>query len=334
MCSSECQKERKKQKKLEWDNKNKDNIIKSKLKTYKNNNCLFCNANFVKKNKKQIFCSSDCRLKYWRINKKDKKPIFQKKCNVCGLMFTPKNNSQKYCSDICSKENQKFLHKKYREENKIKYKKCISCGALFRIKSINQKYCTSTCRINTYKKKSKIYYSKPSVRKRRLEYAKEYGKEWYIKNKESKNLKNKEWYVNNRDKVNKYRRDRTKSSPDITLKNNIRGQVGKAIKNKNFKTFELLNYTSEDLKLHLELKFKEGMTWDNYGKLWHIDHIKPVASFNFIKKDGTHNIPQIKKCWALKNLQPLWVSENCSKGAKYNKNGKIINFRKSKRKGI
>ena len=51
------------------------------------------------------------------------------------------------------------------------------------------------------------------------------------------------------------------------------------------------------------------MTWDNHGK-WHIDHIKPCASFDLLHKK------QQRKCFYYKNLQPLWAQENLSKGAK------------------
>jgi len=46
----------------------------------------------------------------------------------------------------------------------------------------------------------------------------------------------------------------------------------------------------------------------------HIDHIKPVASFNYT----TTECVDFKKCWALKNLQPLWATDNLSKGSLWN----------------
>jgi hypothetical protein len=56
------------------------------------------------------------------------------------------------------------------------------------------------------------------------------------------------------------------------------------------------------------------MTWDNYGQ-WHIDHIKPVALFEFDSTDD----PGFRDCWTLDNLQPLWALDNLRKGNKYNK---------------
>ena len=65
---------------------------------------------------------------------------------------------------------------------------------------------------------------------------------------------------------------------------------------------------------HLEKQFKEGMTWNNYGYYgWHIDHIRPVSSFNF----NSYDDPEFKECWALSNLQPLWGKENISKKDKF-----------------
>ena len=73
------------------------------------------------------------------------------------------------------------------------------------------------------------------------------------------------------------------------------------------KTKTLIGCTSIELKAHLEKQFKEGMTWENYGK-WHVDHIVPCASFNF-------SIPEEHyKCLNYKNLQPLWAEENIKKG--------------------
>jgi len=53
------------------------------------------------------------------------------------------------------------------------------------------------------------------------------------------------------------------------------------------------------------------MTWSNYGKGWHIDHIKPCASFDL------SNPEQQKICFHYTNLQPLWAIDNIKKGAKF-----------------
>jgi len=53
------------------------------------------------------------------------------------------------------------------------------------------------------------------------------------------------------------------------------------------------------------------MSWDNYGSYWHIDHIRPCASFDLTDPE------QQKDCFDFTNLQPLEAKENIRKGAKY-----------------
>lgn len=79
------------------------------------------------------------------------------------------------------------------------------------------------------------------------------------------------------------------------------------------RTEDLLGYSFEELKAHLERQFVGRMSWANYGRDgWHIDHIVPVASFNLETPDD----PAFKACWALSNLRPLWGKENHEKHAK------------------
>lgn len=74
---------------------------------------------------------------------------------------------------------------------------------------------------------------------------------------------------------------------------------------------KLVGYSVNDLIDHLESRFHEGMTWDNYGA-WHIDHIRPIDSFNYLSPEDE----EFRECWALQNLQPLWALENMRKGSK------------------
>ncbi len=85
----------------------------------------------------------------------------------------------------------------------------------------------------------------------------------------------------------------------------IRSRNGQRRKN----TEPILGYSYESLISHLESQFKEGMTWENYGK-WHVDHKIPVSFFQFNSTDDV----EFKMCWRLENLQPLWAKENQSKG--------------------
>ena len=53
------------------------------------------------------------------------------------------------------------------------------------------------------------------------------------------------------------------------------------------------------------------MTWQNMS-LWHVDHILPLASFEYESASD----PEFRAAWALTNLRPLWSVENLQKGAK------------------
>ena len=72
---------------------------------------------------------------------------------------------------------------------------------------------------------------------------------------------------------------------------------------------KLVGYTIQDLKLHLQLKFQDGMTWENAGTYWHIDHIVPMCEFMFT---SYHDI-KFRICWSLQNLQPLLAEDNLRK---------------------
>jgi hypothetical protein len=78
---------------------------------------------------------------------------------------------------------------------------------------------------------------------------------------------------------------------------------------------DLVGWSTEQLIPHLEAKFTDGMTWDNYGgeSGWQIDHITPRTWFK-IQAVGDD---EFKKCWALENLQPKWLKDNASKGNRF-----------------
>ena len=60
----------------------------------------------------------------------------------------------------------------------------------------------------------------------------------------------------------------------------------------------------------MEWHFEKGMSWDNWGEVWEIDHIIPLASFDLNDRD------QLLIAVHYTNLQPLTVTENRQKGDK------------------
>lgn len=76
---------------------------------------------------------------------------------------------------------------------------------------------------------------------------------------------------------------------------------------------EIVGYTLDELRAHLEAQFADGMGWHNMGA-WHIDHKRPLSSFSIAGAD----CPEFRAAWALENLQPLWAEDNLRKGARWN----------------
>ena len=111
-----------------------------------------------------------------------------------------------------------------------------------------------------------------------------------------------------------YNKKKYNTDPYFKVVCSIRTRISKLLKQKNAdkynKFYTYLGCSKQDFILYFQAKFKEGMTWENHGE-WHIDHIKPCSLFNLLNED------EQKKCFHYTNLQPLWASENLSKGCKY-----------------
>jgi hypothetical protein len=157
-------------------------------------------------------------------------------------------------------------------------------------------------------KKGREYYQKNKkiINKRKRNYQKLYCS----RNKEKILKWAKKARMKRRDKFNKYIRDRLKTDINFKLRKTIRARIRLALKNdkKRSKTLKLLGVNNIIIaKKHLEKLFKPRMTWKNHGK-WHIDHIIPCSSFDLTKAS------EQRECFHYTNLQPLWASENLSKG--------------------
>lgn len=112
-----------------------------------------------------------------------------------------------------------------------------------------------------------------------------------------------------------------KNDPEFRMAKKMRELLARCMTrfsmSKTGQTYEVLGYTSDMLRQRLECQFKEGMSWENYGRFgWHIDHKKPILAFvnQGIKSPRTIN--------ALCNLQPMWATENISKGWSWSLGGK------------
>jgi hypothetical protein len=159
-------------------------------------------------------------------------------------------------------------------------------------------------------------------RDRELAYARRYR----AKNRDKVLAASRRWKENNPEKlkedwanwyaINGKERDaRVRSTPRGKIDGAMSRGIYGAIKDKKAgrKWESLVGYTVDQLMASLKKKFLPGMTFDNYGFYgWHIDHKIPKSVFNYTSPEHS----DFKKCWALKNLQPLWGPDNLRKWAK------------------
>lgn len=162
----------------------------------------------------------------------------------------------------------------------------------------------SVCKICESEAKKRCYIK---YRQRIREQQKAYN----LKNKEKKSIRAKEWRLKNPER-NKFLIARARKEwikkPQNKLIVNIRCRMNRAIKGqfKSNSTTKSLGCTIVELKIYLESKFQPNMSWDNYGE-WHLDHIKPLASFDL------NNPDEYAKACHYTNLQPLWAIDNIKK---------------------
>jgi hypothetical protein len=228
--------------------------------------------------------------------------------NITGLTLNLSNKKEE--KDMLKvKKNRSDYDKKYYQKNKEI------------IKKLSKKY--------YFKNKKRCLLWAKKWREKNKERYKKVKKEYYQNNKEKVDLSNKIWKEKNKEKYKKnakkyYQKNKTiiiknntkrkkirlKTDLNFKLITNLRRRILHALKgnSKSNKTITLLGIPNiEFLWNHLEKSFKPGMTRKNHGK-WHIDHIKPCASFDLTKPS------EQRECFHYTNLQPLWASENLSKG--------------------
>lgn len=208
--------------------------------------------------------------------------------------FDPIKPSSEFC-----KEQLKEYNKKWYLKNKIKKLK-------------QQKAYNLKNKVKIEKRRSKLYIENKEILRER-------SKNFYEINKDKISLQTKKYRLKNKDKINKYYVDRRKTDINFKLIGNLRARLNIALKKniKSLSTIQLIGCSIEQLKEHLESQFTDEMSWDNHGrgwdnkKEWHIDHIKPCASFTLTKPS------EQEKCFNYTNLQPLWAIDNIKKGSKF-----------------
>lgn len=207
------------------------------------------------------------------------------------------------------------------------YKQCPKCNILKSFDSFNksssnttgrESYCKPCKKVWRYENKDRIKALQKTWRLVNIEHDKAYRQKYYkeyfkknpkIRNVNMRNQRKKESFKTwNRE----YQKKRMEN-PVFRLQNRLRARISMRLRklgiSKLGSAIKDVGCTLGELKNHLEALFTFGMTWENYGK-WHVDHIKPLISFNL------DNPEEFKKAVHFTNLQPLWAIDNYIKGTK------------------
>jgi hypothetical protein len=157
-------------------------------------------------------------------------------------------------------------------------------------------------------------------RNKNIDRVKKSSSKWRNKNKEYY----KAYYKENKEKMVKrcserYRK-RYNNDPEFKMVQIFRRRFLFFIKGSGTskKVKKYLGCSLDFLKDYLSNMFYDGMSWDNHGTLWHIDHIKPCDSFDL------SNMEQQRQCFHYSNLQPLWAKENLKKSNKITEHDDLL----------
>ncbi|MGI0060026.1 MAG: hypothetical protein ACREBJ_09690 [Nitrosotalea sp.] len=203
--------------------------------------------------------------------------------------------------------------------NEVPCKKCET----FERYSINR-YCVKCAceRANTYRKehdsevklKKKLNYEKTKNKRKITDkvYRKEHQNEIKIYQKKYRSSHKKE--------KNLYAQKRREKDVKFRITTNLRTRINRAIKcnYKKGSAVKDLGCSIGFFKVYIESQFEPWMTWKNWKrgptkehpKVWHIDHIKPLSSFNL------ENRQQLLEACHYTNMRPLEASENLKKNNK------------------
>lgn len=123
--------------------------------------CEHCGAEFEPKQKKSKYCSRECQVRAYSLNR-PKSQGATKTCALCGKEFFTKFKQTKYCSDKCKisayeKQQKGYAELKPKSTKKIqkvelKPRNCLHCGKEFVPTNGNQVYCSKECCVQYHRK--------------------------------------------------------------------------------------------------------------------------------------------------------------------------------------
>jgi hypothetical protein len=230
-----------------------------------------------------------------------------KECTKCHIKkevdLFPKNKL--WCKD-CKNKHERERRAKDRQTQRDEYKKYYEKKKLedaIVVDTNITKLCTN-CKIE--KPGSEFYLNglKNALRSECKKCSSNRRKSMYKKNKK-KIIK----------QTSNYTKQRMKIDPAFKLERRLRTRLYYALQSANVvkkqRTMKYVQCTPSFLENWLSYQLYDGMTLENYGKVWHVDHCKPCALFDFSDEK------QIFECFHWSNLRPYLSTKNLKKHTSY-----------------
>lgn len=288
--------------------------------------CEYCGGDTKAKYKSLLkrFCSHKCANKFNHENVIEHKRANRivVKCDNCGKEIVLTENSPRLHASkkhfFCCR---KCMSNYYQQHPKLST--CVVCGKTFK-KNRSKQTCSEEClrlllrmrgfdggseTIEEYKiKKNKRDEQDRQRKERRENHINVYAgreKEYLLEYREK-----------NKDKIYKRVRKRMEEDELFKFKCDVRKKIQTAFTRRKVRkvhhTIDILGCSIEEFREYIKSKFKERMSFENYGE-WQLDHIIPLATANTVE--------EVEKLCHYTNYQPLWAKENIQKSDKLDWHG-------------
>lgn len=261
--------------------------------------CEKCGSEFETNNENKRFCTERCRHRAEFKRRYDRTiGCTIKRCVICGNDFAPYKASVT-CSKECSIKNRSRLVRKWNAiQNPIasekRRKECES----------DPVYCA---RKEARRIKQSIIYEKLYV----FKLCETCNAEYIANNLSDKYCSNKcLWRKSN---------ERKKYNPYYRAIKSYYASIRRACKSgfaKDERWSARFGYGPKQLCRHIESKMLLGMTWANYGTVWHIDHVAPIA-------EVIGGVKSIDDVFSLSNLMPRFSTTKMANTFGWNQVGNL-----------
>ena len=256
-----------------------------------------------------------------------KPEIVKRCCSKCGEMKEPDRivRNRNICKDCCNVKRKEAYKNKVIDVSAQKL--CVGCNVTKNV-TLFIKCDWNLCRECNNVKRRKEYQENEEVRKEQIQQAINYKKRKKAIRDEIKksNIEKLEeeigqdnticQYCNEVKSKTRFRRNRLKckdcerDDPNDKLKRYVRTRIYNCLKgNKTKHAHEYLGCNPDEY-LKWILNNKSDFTLDNYGQVWHIDHVIPLSHFDF------ENEQDRLVAFNWRNTMPLLAKENLSKNNK------------------